>query len=1222
MVAATPLIQTTARFQRAVHVRYDLRDAETIRQYIPTFSAANALAAIIHGTRPNGTQRAHILHAAYGSGKSHFAVALSALLENAEHLRPSVSQFVENISSTDERAGEMAHGYLERGIRLLPVVLSGNEGDLTTALMRALSRSLQDAGLGNIQLVTRFEAATNTILRWEEAYPDVLQHMIDLIEQRFKLSIAQLCELLEAHDPRGFEYFEHVYPQLTGGATFDPFTGQTADVVFRDIARQIQHSGYNGLVVLWDEFGRYLETRASQAFSDEAALLQSFAEACNYSGEDQLHLLLFTHKELQGYAAALPKMYQQEWSRIEGRFQRHDISTDPYIAYRLIDAVLQPTDANLVDKLLGSELYQLVRWSRENHLFGVLETEAIAELIRGTWPLHPLTVFALIHLSNRVAQNERTMFTFLTSDEPKSLADVFRPDSVDDPYEFFVLPDTLWDYFEDAIRLDIGGTGTHRYWSGVVHALDKVANNDALGISLVKTLGVLLVCAEFTAVKPDTDLLCWAIGANNEDQRVAVTATLENLRRRKVIIHRQIDGYWTFISGSDINFEERLTEVLERINPSPAQLRRILQDYIPAPHTLARRYNQERAMIRYFTGLYRWPHELEDAPWDTQLDRSQSDGLVIYVLIEDDLGWEQAFQALQNHQRVVYVLPQNDNVLVSLQSILRELVALHEINNDALLKQHEDRTRVQREIDWLLEDARVRLEHTVASLIDPREGKSFWITVENNCAKGYSVYSLGQTTKIVSDICEGVFSRTPTFNNEGLNVCRPSAQQLGAAQKVIDALFTNDPGETFGLEGRGPEILALNTLLSLSGILRQDNAGEWLVARPDDNPFVADVWDCITTYIDVCRVQGGTPLGGLIKKLTSPPLGIRPGVIPILLGAALRSHLKVVTVRRDGRAVTPVDGMLLTQMVLEPDLYTVEIGEWNEELEYLWLALERRFNAYIHENERNQQPLTRLQLSLLRWLQSLPPFCRDTRRVSKEAQAFRDLVRKAQMEPACALFEELPDLLDIDHTTVPEEIGARLNSVVTEISNAYLDLQRRLDVFALEEFGQGIQHPDGLNAMRVWLDQIGSANGRPVTEFRFGSMITQDFINTLAAAKNGDGQFWDKASVALLGIQLRDWNDTSEERFYERLLSAREEVEREVQELIEEDAVVALSLQLPNTSAQDYRFRYSDLSTQGKHLLQNFKSTLEIAGRPLTMDEKRQIAVAFLTYVMGEEIDD
>ena len=44
-----------------------------------------------------------------------------------------------------------------------------------------------------------------------------------------------------------------------------------------------------------------------------------------------------------------------------------------------------------------------------------------------------------------------------------------------------------------------------------------------------------------------------------------------------------------------------------------------------------------------------------------------------------------------------------------------------------------------------------------------------------------------------------------------------------------------------------------------------------------------------------------------------------------------------------------------------------------------------------------------------------------------------------------------------------------------------------------------------------------------------------------------------------------------------------------------------------------------ELSPQGQRILQNFKSTLKIAGRPLSPDEQRQVILALFHYVLGEE---
>jgi len=198
---------------------------------------------------------------------------------------------------------------------------------------------------------------------------------------------------------------------------------------------------------------------------------------------------------------------------------------------------------------------------------------------------------------------------------------------------------------------------------------------------------------------------------------------------------------------------------------------------------------------------------------------------------------------------------------------------------------------------------------------------------------------------------------------------------------------------------------------------------------------------------------------------------------------------------------------------------------------------------------------------------------------------------------------------------------------MTAISNAYLDLQRRLDQFTQKEFGQ--REKDGLSAMKAWLEQMQRSDSSRITDFRFGTLISQKFIATLLDADDADGQFWDKLSNAVTGIHLRDWTDQSETRFYDVIVNARQDVEREVKQLVAEESVVALvaeesvvalSLQLPDSTEREFRFRSADLSAQGKRLLQNFMSTLEIAGRPLSADEKRQIAVAFLLHVMGEDV--
>jgi len=1220
------LISPSPRFQRAVHLRYDLRSVDAIDRYIPTLNATEAIDAIIKGTEPNGTQRAHVIYATYGSGKSLLAVSIAALLENSAELADQTKALGQRITEIDPQIGKHVerHLYAKQNRKLLPVVLSGDEGDFATALVRALTRAISAANLHYINPQTRFNAAIRTIEEWQSSYPDTVKLLEKLIKKSKKTwNVNSLLKKLEESDVEAYMYFEQAYTQITSGVAFDRFAEESPELVFQDVIKALKSDGrYDGIAVLWDEFGRYIEARTANAFGHEAAQLQTFAEACSHSAEGQLHLLLFTHKELQSYASGLPKGYQQEWSRIEGRFQSHNVTGDPHIAYRLIANSLQYTDENVVEQLLQkSNLDSLVTQVVDTHIFGVLTADQVREVIRRTWPLHPLTVYALTRLSNRVAQNERTLFTFLTVDEPNSLNFVLREMRIEDE-DYFVRPAKLWDYFADSIRSNTGVGGVHRIWSGVEHALDKVMTGDSIEEELIKALGVLAICSDGSGTRPTTELLCWAIDAETEEQIAAVVTSLENLRRRKVIIRRQLDGFWSFTTGSDIDFELKLEQALERVNPSNTQLRRLLDQILPAPYTLARRYNQEYAMTRYFTGLYRWAEELKDAAWDELIQQmGNADGLVIYILANDDLSLRLASESGQFHEQIVFVVP--DKPLITLVEILRELFGLQELSDDPDLRQHDDHERIQRELTWLIEDARSRLQRELQLLTGSRANQTTWFAPKNGGPFPNRMTIPGQATRLVSEICMDVFPKPPVFNSEGLNKRNPTGQQIVAAQKVIDAILSNPVDATLGLEGHGPEIAALNSLLTMTGILVLTEERGWVIDVPSTHYAVRELWQRIDQFLDYCQQSGKQAFSVLVDDLISPPFGIRQGVLPIIFAAVLKGRIRATTIRQGERAIHPINGKLITEMVYNPQDYTVEVSEWSDIHERLWQALYAQFSTQIHESERNQQPLTILKISMLRWLQGLPVFCRETLKLSPKAVKFRSLIRTAQMEPAKVLFVDLPILLEINQDTSQDEITSILERLLGEITNAYLDLQRRLDGFAIEEFGSfsTARTTSGKSALQGWIVALQAHQQTSIQEMRFGSLVAQQIVETVLEIQDDDSLFWDHLAQAATGLHIRDWNDQSEAKFRQILLNSRIAIERETEELVRGETVVSVTLQLPKAGEKDFRFRASDLTPQGKRILQNFKSTLEIAGRPLSADEKRQIVVAFLCYVMGEDID-
>ena len=70
----------------------------------------------------------------------------------------------------------------------------------------------------------------------------------------------------------------------------------------------------------------------------------------------------------------------------------------------------------------------------------------------GCYPLHPVSTFILPRLSERVAQNERTLFTFLSAAGSATLPSYLA--CSDDRFEF-ITPDVIYDYFEPLFKKEV-----------------------------------------------------------------------------------------------------------------------------------------------------------------------------------------------------------------------------------------------------------------------------------------------------------------------------------------------------------------------------------------------------------------------------------------------------------------------------------------------------------------------------------------------------------------------------------------------------------------------------------------------------------------------------------------------------------------------------------------------------------------------------------------------
>ena len=193
-------------------------------------------------------------------------------------------------------------------------------------------------------------------------------------------------------------------------------------------------AGYSGALVVLDELGKLLEHAALDG--GDIHLLQDIAERAARS-DGRLVVVGILHQGFDQYAARASRDARQEWVKVQGRYQ--DIpflaGADETVALlgRAISCAKRPVSAALAAAAVATA----VGARRPT------DELALADALTATWPLNPVTALLLGPVSRqRFAQNERSVFGFLSSSEPAGFQEHLNSTDDDSTYG----ADQLWDY--------------------------------------------------------------------------------------------------------------------------------------------------------------------------------------------------------------------------------------------------------------------------------------------------------------------------------------------------------------------------------------------------------------------------------------------------------------------------------------------------------------------------------------------------------------------------------------------------------------------------------------------------------------------------------------------------------------------------------------------------------------------------------------------------------
>ena len=1195
------MLETVSGFQYSVNIAFDINNDEKIGSFIPTASSLTLLENILRNAEANGTDRARILIGPYGKGKSHIVLMILAMLMKKDKSlfsnlqdkikeRPKLIQAIEN--------------YYESNTKLLPVIISGANTSLPQAFLLALHRTLSENDLLDIMPNTNYKAAASTIEKWRNEYPETYDRFCD----ELSMPVEEFVDSLNDYNIESYELFERIYPQLTSGSVFNPFVGFDVIELYENVLTAIkEQTDYTGLFVVYDEFSKFLESNIKTASTSDTNMLQSFAEKCNRSGKDQLHLMLISHKEIENYIDQLPKNKIDGWRGVSERFTHVILNNNFKQMYEIIASVIQKDKKKYSNfkKKCNSEFESLKTIYRSHNLFSDLDDKEFKDMLYGCYPLHPMSMFILPRLSEKVAQNERTLFTFMSADGENTLSSYLH--TIDQKEFNLVTPDLLYDYFEPLFKKEVyDATIRENYYLTSV-ILDKISD-DILGCKLIKTISLIYILDQFDKLTPTTAELFQAYSF--EYSKDDIESKIKDLIEKELVIYlRKSNNFLKLKQSSGVDIRKEIADTIEKQRDS-IRVKDSLNGSNFDNYLYPSRYNDDIEMIRYFSFDFVNDDELfEKIDWSLKTKALDGDGAVYGIIPSGKYALKEIEQRVKSlsensSDSLFVVLKEVDNK----ETIVREYEAVN-----SLMKEASDDRILFEEYEVVYDDLREIILDYISDFIRPERAKSRYYYD----GKQIKLARKSALTEELSKICYSLFPNTPVVNNEAINKIKITAVAKNSRDKILAGLLRGELEPNLGLTGTGQEVSIMRSTLINKGILVTDETGTRIDIDNAD-PNMNNMLHAIDDFIGDAKKNGGLSLSELYYRLTdsSYGIGVRLGIIPIYIAAVFHNHKKEIVIN-DKQGQVPITVDLLNQINAQPDLFNVEILDWNADKEEYITEIGNIFVDYISEYEKNTNAYEFASSAIRRWYMNLPKYTREYRKIvngmeveSKYSDLLKLLSRGSSGQKL--LFNDIPKAFK---TNDYKKCIKNIKGFKQYYDDVIDGLVENLIILTKEVFSKNdklIEQMSLSSIIKDWCETLDSK----VFEQLF-SDGTDRCLSLFSSVSNDDSETVINLARIATDLRLEDWTESTIEKFSESVNQYRSTAEMFSSDGTDEvTSGDANSYQVTFVSEDGNivtkRFERTEKSSRGKLLYNQILSNLDSMGQSISEQEKRQILMDIL----------
>jgi hypothetical protein len=778
--------------------------------------------------------------------------------------------------------------------------------------------------------------------------------------------------------------------------------------------------------LILDELGKMLEHEALEG--GDVHLLQDLAERASRS-DGRLVVVGILHQSFDQYVARARSNARDDWAKVQGRY--HDI---PFLsgADETVALLGQAISCNARPNAARQEAHRVAEAVAKRR---PTDIALLTEGLFATWPLNPVTALLLGPVSRqRFAQNERSLFGFLSSAEPSGFQEFLRSASKTDNYS----PAQLWDYLAANFGMALAsGADSHRF-SLAFEAIERAgAKGNTIHVELTKAAAMIEFFRNGSGLAVADDVLAAAVPGI---KLTVLRRAIGDLLDWAIFIRQPRLGGYALFAGSDFDLDEAIRHASNEEDDAALAL---VPERVGLGFAAAKRHYFATGALRTFDVMLCAVGPATTAAEAAEIiakRKCRGSGLIL-LLVGNASCEPDALDALAktcakelgSAQMIGAIAGARDGG--RLRSAAAELAGLERVtaNHPQLEGDRIARREIAARQSNIIDELHGLLENALGR-------GDWWLTIDPTKTVN------GTLAIVASALADASFPNSPVLQSELLQRDRPSSNAAAAVRELAHAMVDRASDEFLGISGFPAEMGLYLTILKPAGLHRVVD-GEFGFHPPDNSVAGRSLGPAWTVLEEAHDAR----LADVFGIWAASPFGIKKGVMPLLALSYVLANGDEIAVYIDDVFQTVLDDVFADRFLQNPgEVRLRRIDRSHREAAFL-SGLAQRLEV-THDGA--SLPVAQ---ALFQRFEALPPFSQRTQRISEDAQEVRRIVLKAN-DPETLLFDALP-------AKFGERLAAELvfNALV-ECELAYPLLRDEMTVALARSLGADLETFEGMTA--------------------------------------------------------------------------------------------------------------------------------------------------------------